>query len=435
MRYFLCFLVCFFSACSFKNLKEQNTQNPYAKLEFEQNISQLKPIEKSFKKDAKAYKERFFSPWHSNFKNFKNKNVFWAFELYKNPKNKYYFFNKQKIPQKWFLDQIKNANVKNLGKLNQKALIIQNSYLKNLPTNKVVLKDPFKLSEGIPFDYALDSILNIGTPVLISHYTKDKRYAFVFSEGGFGFVESQNLEKFTNQRAKLYENLKFNTPIKEKIAVFDEQGNFFFETRIGAIYPYYKSNKNFYYGKIGERSYKLSKKDAKNFPLEFNEKNFKNQLNQLLSLPYGWGGYDFERDCSLFTRESFAPFGIYMPRNSLAQNNFFKHFNISKLDNKQKQDFIKHFAKPYLTLFYLPGHIMLYVGELKEQNAVIHNIWGLKKSEFDRLLISQSVITSLEIGKNEIPEENLLLSRLKEVSFIQLSKDEEKAINTYLKKF
>ncbi|HBD2740856.1 TPA: hypothetical protein KIL29_001042, partial [Campylobacter jejuni] len=79
-----------------------------------------------------------------------------------------------------------------------------------------------------------------------------------------------------------------------------------------------------------------------------------------------------------------------------------------------------------------PGHIMLYVGQIADNNIAIHNIWGLRKDTTQRLLISSSVITSLEIGKNEILEDNLLLSRLKEISFINLNEQEKEQIKSYL---
>ncbi|EAL1910711.1 hypothetical protein IDD75_001788, partial [Campylobacter jejuni] len=354
------------------------------------------------------------------------------FPLYLNSKNTYYFFNKQIIPLSWFKNAINNANIQEFGKLNQKALIIQNTIIKNLPTQRAILKNPFFENEGIPFDYASDGILNTGSPVLISHFSKDKRYAFVLGEAGFGFVESKNLEFFSNDRAKIYENLNFITPLKEKFAIYSEDGKFFFESRIGAIYPYYKEDKNYFYGKIGSKKYKISKKDVSKFPLQFNDKNLKNQLSQVLNLPYGWGGYNFERDCSLLTRDIFSAFGLYLPRNSAAQKNSFNHFDISTLSNSQKKDFLNRFGKAYLSLLYLPGHIMLYAGQITDNNIAIHNIWGLRKDATQRLLISSSVITSLEIGKNEILEDNLLLSRLKEISFINLNEQEKEQIKSYL---
>ncbi|EAI3212405.1 hypothetical protein E3F16_06190, partial [Campylobacter jejuni] len=200
----------------------------------------------------------------------------------------------------------------------------------------------------------------------------------------------------------------------------------------GAIYPYYKEDKNYFYGKIGSKKYKISKKDVSKFPLQFNDKNLKNQLSQVLNLPYGWGGYNFERDCSLLTRDIFSAFGLYLPRNSAAQKNSFNHFDISTLSNSQKKDFLNRFGKAYLSLLYLPGHIMLYAGQITDNNIAIHNIWGLRKDATQRLLISSSVITSLEIGKNEILEDNLLLSRLKEISFINLNEQEKEQIKSYL---
>ncbi|TKX31165.1 SH3 domain-containing C40 family peptidase [Campylobacter aviculae] len=438
MQYILVFSLLFFTACSFKNpinhLKENKTDTHYAKLEFKQSIDILPKYDQNINLDAKNYKKIFFKPWHSSFKNYKNQNLFWSFPIYLNLKNKYYFFNKQEISKSWFKKQIENANTSNIGKLNQKALVIQNTLLKNFPTQKAILKNPFQENEGFPFDYANDGILNIGTPVLISHYTKDKRYAFVVSETGFGFVESKDLEIFSNPRAKIYEKLDFITPLKEKQAVFSENNHFFFETRIGAIYPYYKQDKKYFYGKIGSKKYKILKKDATKFPLKLNDTNLKNQLNQMLGLPYGWGGYNLERDCSLFTRDVFSAFGLYLPRNSSAQKNAFHHFDISMLNNNQKKDFLDRFGKAYITLLYIPGHIMLYAGKVENNNIVIHNIWGLRKGETQRLIIGESSITSLEIGKKEILEKNLLLSKLKEVSFISLNQKEIDEINKYLAK-
>ncbi|EAK4800188.1 hypothetical protein D2A42_08050, partial [Campylobacter coli] len=296
-----CLTALFFTACSIKetklspapsqtilNFKDQQDSH-YAKLEFDQNISILSKMNQNINFDSQKYKQFFFSPWHSSFKTLKNQNLFWSFSLYTNPKNTYYFFNKQVIPLSWFEKTIDNANTKELGKFDKKALVIQNTLIKNIPTQRAILKNPFLENEGIPFDYASDSILNAGTPILVSHFSKDKRYAFVLSEAGVGFIESKDLEFFSNNRAQIYEKLNFLTPLKEKLAVLDEDGNFFFESRIGALYPYYKEDKNYFYGKIGPKKYKISKDNASKFPLNFNDENLKNQISEVLNLPYGWG--------------------------------------------------------------------------------------------------------------------------------------------------
>ncbi|AXP08535.1 SH3 domain-containing protein [Campylobacter hepaticus] len=437
---YLSFLALFLGACASKNLnlyeneKVTKEDSHYAKLEFEQNVSILPKLTQNINFNAKAYEKHFFSPWHDSFKNYKKEDLFWSFSSYLNSKDTYYFFNKQLIPQSWFESAIDNANIKDLGKLNQKALLVQNTISKNFPTQRAILKNPFFENEGIPFDYASDTALNAGTPVLISHFSKDKRYAFILSEAGAGFVESKDLEFFSDSRAKIYENLNFITPLKEKLAILSDDNQFFFETRIGAIYPYYKEDKNYYYGKIGSKKYKISKQDAALFPLNFNDENLKKQIAQILGLPYGWGGYNLERDCSLLTRDVFSAFGLYLPRNSKAQKNAFTHFNISNLDNTQKKAFLDRFGKAYLSLLYLPGHIMLYAGNIGENNIVVHDIWGLRKGDTQRLLISSSAITSLEIGKEDIAKENLLLSKIQEISFVLLKQEEKQEIKDYLDK-
>ncbi|MDO4674521.1 SH3 domain-containing protein [Campylobacter sp.] len=444
MRYLSCFsclLALFSLACSAQKAhapmydlepmpKIVVEKFPYATLEFEQDPSQLSALKTQNPHHPQSYKKHFFSAWHGSFEGVRKNDAFWSFEGYK--RGEYYFFNKQKIPDQWFDEGIQNANISALGTKSQKALVVQNAFLKNFPTQRALLKYPFRDSEGIPFDYALDSVLNAGSAVLISHFSKDRRYAFVLSEGGMGFVEAENLEIFSERRAQIYENLPLITPLRERMPVWDEDGKFFFETRIGALYPYYKDDAKYYYGKIGAKKYKIAKNQASPFPLAFNDANLKRQIGELLGLPYGWGGYDFERDCSLFLRDIFAPFGIYLPRNSLAQNNAFTHFDVRFLSNEQKQDFLKKFGKAYLTFIYMRGHIMLYAGTLRGENVAIHDIWGLRLGEFDRLLIAQSAITSLEIGRGEVSEENLLLSKIEEFSFVELNEKEKASIENYL---
>lgn len=172
MRYILCFVAFLFMACSTHKAPQKSLEKPilqttnsfYANLEFEQNLSILPTLNVTIKTNPQKFKTAFFAPWHSNFKQFKNANLFWSFSGYKS--GNYYFFNKQKIPLSWFNTQIKNANIKALNSLNQKALVVQNSILKNFPTQKAILKNPFLQGEGIPFDYASDSVLNAGSAVL-----------------------------------------------------------------------------------------------------------------------------------------------------------------------------------------------------------------------------------------------------------------------------
>ncbi len=437
MRYIFLFLSLFFLACSVKD-ENESLNSKYAKLNFKQNIEQLSFFNEEIRQNENAYKDKFFAPWHSDLrkKSYKKEEVFWSFALYLSDR-KYYFFNKQEIPKSYFEKLIANANTKDFLKLRKKAIVTRTSNLKNLPSKTAILLNPFKEGEGFPFDYSLDSVLNIGSPVLISHFTKDKEFAFVLAESGFGFVEARNLEIFTQKRAQSYENLNFISPVKEGFKVLSLDDDFAFELRIGAIYPYYAFENGYYIGRIGKLRYKIPSHAVLAFPLSLNDANLKNQLKELFNKPYGWGGYDFQRDCSLFIRDLFSSFAIYLPRNSYAQSNAWKRFDISKLSNTQKQDFIKKYAKPYTTLLYLRGHIMLYAGILDDENAVLHSIWGIKAKDDKRLLIAKSALTSLDVGSDssEVDEKDLILSRISAISFLSLNENELLRINEALEKY
>ncbi|WP_300703038.1 SH3 domain-containing protein [uncultured Campylobacter sp.] len=440
MRFFILILSLFFLSCANKKelIKTEDINSKYAILKFEQNIDSLTYFDDNIKQDSNSYKKKFFTPWNVKLdkKKYKQKDVFWSFPLYLSDR-KYYFFNKQEIPKSYFKKLIENANKKDFLKIKQKAIVTNTSNLKNLPSTTAILLNPFKEGEGLPFDYSLDTVLNIGSPVLISHFTKDKKFAFVFAESGFGFIEAKNLQIFTDARARIYETLKFITPTKERFPVLSLDNKFAFELRVGAIYPYYAFEDGHYIGKIGDLKYKIPSYAVSKFPLVLNDKNLKNQLKELFDKPYGWGGYDFERDCSLFTRDLFASFAFYLPRNSYAQSLVWKKFDISKLNNTQKQDFIQRYAKPYTTLLYLRGHIMLYAGVLDDENVALHSIWGIKTKDDRRLLVGKSALTTIDIGSysSRVDEKDLILSRLSAVSFLSLSEGEILHINEALEKY
>lgn len=67
------------------------------------------------------------------------------------------------------------------------------------------------------------------------------------------------------------------------------------------------------------------------------------------------------------------------------------------------------------------GHIMLYVGIVDENIAILHDIWGLKTIDDGREIIGQIALTTPFIGKdsNIIPNQNLLISRIKSMNIVR----------------
>ncbi len=97
-------------------------------------------------------------------------------------------------------------------------------------------------------------------------------------------------------------------------------------------------------------------------PLPLTRKNLARAANVLVGQPYGWGGMYENRDCSAMIRDLFAPFGIWLPRNSKDQaREGGRWIDLSMLKAVEKERVIRRDGVPYLTLLYMKGHIMLYM--------------------------------------------------------------------------
>src|SRR5690606_17919931 len=88
------------------------------------------------------------------------------------------------------------------------------------------------------------------------------------------------------------------------------------------------------------------------------------QAFSLLEQPYGWGGREGKRDCSRYLLDLFALFDVRLARNSGVQAELgTRSVDLSLLDEHAKRTAIREAAKQGVVLLYMPGHIMLYLGQ------------------------------------------------------------------------
>jgi hypothetical protein len=104
------------------------------------------------------------------------------------------------------------------------------------------------------------------------------------------------------------------------------------------------------------------RKELATTPLEFNRSNLSKITSFFTRKPYVWANSDKGWDCSGLLMDYFSFLGIQIPRNSYQQINFSQKIDVSKLSVKKKAEILRK-SKPYLTLLYFPGHIMLYTGK------------------------------------------------------------------------
>jgi hypothetical protein len=147
---------------------------------------------------------------------------------------------------------------------------------------------------------------------------------------------------------------------------------------------------------------RLEPGEAEMFPVPATAGRLADLADRMLGQPYGWGGLYEQRDCSAMTRDLFAPFGLYLPRNSSEQFRVGKVIPLAGTSGQAKERAILGGATPMLTLLGAPGHIMLYLGQRDSKALIMHNTWGVKVREPGGdegfKLIGRCCITTLRPG-------------------------------------
>lgn len=105
-----------------------------------------------------------------------------------------------------------------------------------------------------------------------------------------------------------------------------------------------------------------------------------------------------------------AAFGLWLPRNSKDQAGAGRWVPLDALERREKENRILAQGKPLLTLLYMPGHVMLYLGPnpATGRPAAFHAMWGLRtirlfENTSGRRVIGRTVVTSLEPGREFFP--------------------------------
>lgn len=388
------FITILFTACSYKNKEITDLKN------YSQNPNTYtKSLENSDLKQEKLKEEfvkNYFAPWKKEKLEISKEEASWGNE-YQN-KN-FYLENHTLASKQWFEKVIDNQNFEKYNTLLKKAILTRNSDIRVLPTKSALFYNPKIAGQGYPFDYNQNSRLKINTPVLISHYSKDKAWAYIDSFSLQGWIRVDNLYLVNKKEEKLFQNDNLYVIIKEGFEVFDSTS--LEDLKVGTFFPKI-DNKFLLANSNGLKKVDIKEYKIKKLPLEFSKENISLLAKEFMGELYGWGGLNNHRDCSSFTQDFFSPFAIYLNRNSKAQTLRHEYDDISKLSNEQKKEYIIKNAKSFLTLVYLKGHIMLYVGHKKNEPLVMHNFWGVRTynafGSDSRNVVGKTAITTLEPG-------------------------------------
>lgn len=374
-------------------------------------------------KATKDYFDKYFKPWNSSKVSYTKLEAMWG-NSYKY--KKVYLENHQLATSEWFDKQIENSNFDEYNTNPRKAITLKNTNVRVLPTNSPMFYDPTQPGEGFPFDYNQNSLLKLNTPIIISHLSKDKAWAYIESSTVGGWVEINSIAFVDDSFIKEFKTSNYYISTKEKFPIYEPIFREY--VKVATIFP--KKGNKFIIAKNDDNqnaiiSYiNLNEDEVEAMPLAFNSNNRIRILNQLLNEPYGWGGLLNNRDCSSFTQDYFATFGKFLHRNSKSQTTNGKFLDMSNLSIEEKKDFIRKNGVPFSTLVYLKGHIMLYVGVKNNEPLVVHNIWSVRLKDDSgrkyRYIIGKATLTTLEpgMGMKDFDEDTNILKRVTGITIL-----------------
>ena len=149
-------------------------------------------------------------------------------------------------------------------------------------------------------------------------------------------------------------------------------------------------------------------RDVKVGALEYRPSNLLSQAFKFLGERYGWG-HDYNgRDCTGFVGEVYKSVGLLMPRNSGQQGTspFAPTRTFTSEDRAARIQALKTLSVG--DLIYIPGHVMMYIGEVDGEPYVIHDVTGLRYADSEQTLYSGTLS-----GVSVTPLTPMLLNREK----------------------
>lgn len=354
-----------------------------------------------------------------------------------------YGANFRPYPEQWLTQIRNNIHLQQFSAQHydpaKRAIAITNIQGRSLPTDEPHFYSYKIAGEGYPFDNIQAAVIWAGTPLYILGETVDRAWTMVLTPGFIGWVKSTDIAKvnanFVAEWVKVAQ-LNLAAITHTQIPIVDtENGEFRFSGYIGMLFPAIKNAKNIdlLIPVMDEKRQahihhaKLSMPYAALVPLLPTPQHFTNIMQHLLGRTYGWGGMYFYNDCSAELKNIYTVFGIWLPVHSSNQVDpqqvLGKAIDLSNSqpDGKVRSTYLMAHGHPWMTVVYIGGHVLDYIGNYSNPGGPAHdkvplsyqNMWGLrgKTGPDRRAVVGQSVLFPLLVTYSESPDLSSYLSK------------------------
>ncbi|MBY0379217.1 MAG: SH3 domain-containing protein, partial [Burkholderiales bacterium] len=402
------------------------------------------------------YKSRYFgtgkndpSPWAANFigrvlsGTAKN-------NIYLRQKNKLVQFDNTQIKESTktgyglnflaysddFINKIRdNMQLEQFSKLqynaNNRAIATDNITAYIIPTTDPWYYNYTIAGQGFPFNNNMLSSVYLGTSLYVIGKSHNQQWLLVQTPHFMGWVPAKGVAYVTTNFIARWHKLTNKSLIDiilPDTSLINQHGGLITNAMSGTILPTENKLESGFYVFVPWRNVDNIAKIATAFvsnvnavvmPMKLNRQNMIKVISGLLGRTYGWGGYLGYNDCSADMQAIFSPFGFYMPRNSAQQITVGEITDLTNKTTFERMSYLLEQGIPFTTLVYIPGHIMLYVGNAKFYNQIVpvvyENVWGMRKNgENSRYIIGKSVLFPLMLN---YPESSNYMSYFNKLSY------------------
>jgi cell wall-associated NlpC family hydrolase len=317
------------------------------------------------------------------------------------PKSARFYADGSQLTPTHFQAYLDNTNLKEVQDSNkvQYGLVVERSALRTFPTEDRV----FNQGMDLDLDRFQETAVFPGEAVAILHASADGAWYLVQNYNYLAWVQQdaiaignkQQIQEYVdNQDFLLVTGAKVLTnyvPLQPQVSEI--------QLDMGVKLPFVANDKQQVelYGQSTAATYQVTlpvrnddgrlslqaaligrSQDVQLGYIPFTTDNLIAQGFKFLGERYGWG-HDYNgRDCTGFVGEIFKTFGILMPRNSGQQGKgeYGTNFRFDKTANTSSKMIVLEQLQ-IGDLIYIPGHVMMYLGQENDQPIVLHDVKGL----------------------------------------------------------
>ena len=300
-------------------------------------------------------------------------------------------------------DIIAELNLEKIPTEIKYGVTVRRTNIRTLPSAQGL----YESLKSTKFDYLQETVVDPGTAVVILHTSKNNQFYYIQTADYSGWVATKNVAVATKS-----DWLKYLEPQDFMVVTANKKIiNFNGEVltyQMGAKIPLLKedgSNKILMpYNKDGLNNYylKLNNNDGLSEGyLPYTTNNIIKQSFKMLGDVYGWGGLENSVDCSSFVQNIYKTFGINLPRNADQQElSLQRHYYNAVTDSLKNAD-INKLTKG--SLLFMDGHVMLYLGSIKNEPYIIHALGSYSIRQGDgtmkKIPILKVVVSDLQLQR------------------------------------